>query len=180
MFSLSQSVGSSADCHVFSKMMDSGLETTCANSLKTCRYIASGLMDLCTLGLLILSQTWSSPTEGGSSFSKTPPLPFGAQAMWLELLPVKVEAKKPLNTSAFSISQVTAGESPQFPSSSFNQWCSYSDWRCYWRCYHSYHQVQYKRNSRYIHPKRLYFNKLKLLKSSANICLLYPALFCCH
>lgn len=61
------------DCHSFSSMMYSGLGTSSDTSLRTLGCILSGHMDLCTF-MLLRSQTWSSPTVGGSSFSWYLPL----------------------------------------------------------------------------------------------------------
>ncbi|GAB0209091.1 hypothetical protein GRJ2_003374800 [Grus japonensis] len=48
MFPLFQSAGTSPDCQDFSNMMESGLATSSAISLKTRRCISSGPMNLCT------------------------------------------------------------------------------------------------------------------------------------
>lgn len=76
--------------------MNDGLATSSASSLRTNGCISSGPMDLCTSRFLRCSQTWLSPTAG-SSFSQSLPLLSVTCAVWLELLLVKMEAKKLLS-----------------------------------------------------------------------------------
>jgi len=71
MLPLLQSVGSSPDHHELSNMMESGLATSSASSLRTHGCISSGPMDLCTFKFLRKSQNWSSPLVGSSSFSQS-------------------------------------------------------------------------------------------------------------
>jgi len=104
---LLQSVGTSPDRHDLSKMMESGLASASAMSLRTRVCISSGPLDLYTFRFLRQSQTWSSPTAGGSSFSQSLTLPSVSWVVWLEHLLLKTEAKKSFSTSAFSTSQVT-------------------------------------------------------------------------
>lgn len=99
-------VAASPDSHNFLSITDSGLAISSASSLRTCRWILSGPMDLCTSKFLKWSQTWSSPAVGGSSFSQFLPLPSANWMMWLKHLLVNTEAKTSLSTSAFSRSQV--------------------------------------------------------------------------
>ena len=47
-----QSAGTSPDCHDFSNTMDSGLATSSASSLRICRCIPLGPMDLCAFWFL--------------------------------------------------------------------------------------------------------------------------------
>ncbi|XP_053932032.1 ras-related protein Rab-33A isoform X2 [Cuculus canorus] len=115
-----KSVGTSPDCHDFSKMMDSGLATSSTSSLRTCGCISSGPVALCPARFLRCSCTWSSPTAGHSSISQSLPFPPGPWALWLEPLPEKTEANKSLRTSAFSTSWATG-----FPFS-FCRWPTFS------------------------------------------------------
>ena len=89
MLSLLQSLGTSPDCHNLSNMVESGLATLSASSLRTRGCISSGPMDLCTFRFLRQSRTWSSPTVGGSSFSQSPPSPSATWAVWVEHLLLK-------------------------------------------------------------------------------------------
>lgn len=106
-FPFFQSVGSSPAYHSFSNMVDSGLGTSAASSLRTCSWISSGPVDLRTFRFLGWSQTKSSPVVGSSSFSQSLPLPPGTHAVQLEHLLVKAEAKTLSSISVFSISWVT-------------------------------------------------------------------------
>jgi len=52
MFCFFQSLGVSPDCDYFSNMMDNGLLTTLAKSLRTLECISSGPLDLCIVRFL--------------------------------------------------------------------------------------------------------------------------------
>ncbi|KAK4810922.1 hypothetical protein QYF61_013330 [Mycteria americana] len=75
-----QSPGTSPNCHDFSNIMESGLATTSANSLRTLGCMSSGPIDLCP----------------------------STREVWEERVPVKTEAKMLLSTSAFSSSVVSS------------------------------------------------------------------------
>ena len=60
-----QSPGTSPECRDFSNIMEGGLETTSATSLRTLGCISSGPMDWCMFRFLRWSRTWSSLTVGG-------------------------------------------------------------------------------------------------------------------
>jgi len=66
IFPFFQSPGASPDCHDRSNIMESGLATTSANSLRTLGCILAAPIDLCMYRLLRWSQTWSSLKVGGS------------------------------------------------------------------------------------------------------------------
>lgn len=94
IFPFLPSLRPSPACRDFSNVMDSGLATTSASYFRIHEFISSGPMDLCTFRFLNWSQTWSSPTVGGSSFFQSLTLPSVAQSMRMELLTVRTEAKK--------------------------------------------------------------------------------------
>lgn len=102
-FPLQPVMGTSLDYHDLPNMMDNGIVTSSALSLRTHRHISSGPMDLWNFQFLRWSQTRPSPTAGGSSFSS--PFLCPLQLEWLEHLLVKTKAKKSLITYVFSIPQ---------------------------------------------------------------------------
>ena len=101
MFPFFQSLGTSPDCHDFSNIMESGLATTSASSLRTLGCIASGPMDFCTFRFCRRSRTWSSLTAGGILPSWSPSCHLSTREGWGERLPVKTEAKKVVEYLSF-------------------------------------------------------------------------------
>ena len=100
--SLFQSLGTFPDCCDFSIMMEGGLATTSANSLRTLGCILSGPMDFCMFRFLRWSRTRFSLTMGRALPLWSPSYHPSTQDRQGERLPVKTEAKKFLSTSAFS------------------------------------------------------------------------------
>ena len=88
MFPFFQSLWTSSDCHEFSNIMESGLATTLANSLRTLRRISSGPMDLCMFRFLRWSRTWSSLPVGGTYLPQSLSCGPSTRDVWKEGLSV--------------------------------------------------------------------------------------------
>lgn len=84
VFPLFQSEGTMLDCCDISDMMDSGVVPYSASCHRTHGCMSSGPTDLCTFRFLKQSQTPSSSTVDGSSFSQSLPLPSATWVVWLK------------------------------------------------------------------------------------------------
>jgi len=102
-----QSPGTSPDWCDFSNVVESGLATTSANSLRTLGYISMGPMHFWMFRFLKWLQTWPLITVGGRLLLQFPSNP-STQRLCDEQLTVKTETRKLLSTSTFSLSVITS------------------------------------------------------------------------